>query len=195
MSQRDNTLQKKKSKIKIWIAIILCIIIIPVIWYVGMCIYFFSTIFHEDPYDESNTALIINRIEKNCAFKFPEKMGSLRAGDTLAAGIDRPYVCVLRFITDQNGFGKLKQLDGWEDITEEIANGKWQDTRYFTKRAPQWYKTPLEKGRTHEYYSSGGDEKIHLHILCVELAPPENVVVYIDGWGSSYGSKSVIDKQ
>ena len=156
MSQQDNTLQKKKSKIKIWIAIILCIVLIPAIWYVGMFCYAFVVISHEDPYNELNTALIINRIEKNCVFKFPEKMESLKAGDTLAAGIDRPYVCVLRFVTNQNGFGKLKQLDGWEEITGEIANGKWKDTRYITKRAPQWYKTPIEKGRTYEYYLLGG---------------------------------------
>jgi hypothetical protein len=193
MNQQDNTLQKKRSKIKIWIAIILCIVLIPAIWYVGMIVYGFSRIFHEEPYNESNTALIISRIEKNCDFKFPEKMEFLRAGGTLAAGIDRPYVCVLRFVTDQNGFDKLKQLDGWEDITEEIANGKWKDTRYFTKRAPQWYKTSLEKGRTHEYYSSGGTEKLHLHILCVELTPPERVVVYMDGWGSSWGEKNILE--
>jgi hypothetical protein len=197
MSQQDNTFQKKKSKTMKWIIIvILGVTIIPIILVVGMFAYVASVISHEDPYNESNTALIINRIESNFGFKLPEKMESLQAGDTIAAGIDHPYVFVLRFVTNQNGLGKLIQVGDLTDVTEEIANSKWDDSRSFTKHTPQWYKIPLEKGRTYENCLVSKNNTLRLNIICVEMTPSESVVVYMQGWGShsfdiSKGTQSI----
>jgi len=182
MSQLDNTFQKNTSKIRIWIVIALGIVVIPMIWYAFLIVYNISTIFHEEPYDESHPASIIKQIENDCNFTFPEKMESLRAGDTIAAGIDHPHVFVLRFVTDQNGFVKLKQRGDWEEVTEETANNKGVDARMLTKRVPLWYKTPLEKGKIYENYLFCECNKLHLHILCVELTSSKSVVVYTDGW-------------
>ncbi|HBG27958.1 MAG: hypothetical protein A2Y10_03040 [Planctomycetes bacterium GWF2_41_51] len=146
----------------------------------GFFIGVYYAIFHEEPYNESHTSSIISNIENNFNFKFPEKIELLRTGDTIAGGIDRPYVFIVQFVTDQNGLYEIKQSGDWEDITEEIEKGKWADSRFFTTHTPEWYKKPIEKGRTYEVLPEST-----LHIICVELNASESVIVYMDGWCNS----------
>jgi uncharacterized membrane protein (DUF485 family) len=144
---------------------------------VGSVVYIFYNIFHEEPYNESNTSSIISNIENDFGFKFPKKMESLQTGETIARGIDPAYVCIVRFITDQNGLSELKQFGEWTDITEEINTGECRDPRMFTQHPPQWFKNNLEKGRIYCVDVSG---EWWLGITCVEM-PTKEVVVYMHG--------------
>jgi hypothetical protein len=144
---------------------------------VGSAVYGLYKTFHEEPYNESNTSSIISNIENDFGFKFPQKMESLQTGETIARGIDPAYVCIVRFITDQNGLSELKQFGEWRDITEEINTGEYRDPRMFTQHPPQWFKNNLEKGRIYCVDVSG---EWWLGITCVEM-PTKEVVVYMHG--------------
>jgi len=146
-----------------------------------------------EPFDESDPASVVATIGKNCGFEFPEKMESLKAADRLAGGIDNPYFFVVSFMTDQSGFAQLRdslsQLGNWKEITDELSQ-KDYDTDDYDPRdwsciedAPQWYKMKIAKGRTYEGFLVSKNNRMRLFTFCVDLAEPNRIAVYMEGWG------------
>jgi len=142
-----------------------------------------------EPYDESHPQLVLAIIEKNCEFRFPEKIESLKAADRLAGGLDNPYLFIISFTTDRKGFAQLKdslELQFHKDITLEVDNDE-DDRRIFSssKGTPQWYKTKIPKGKIWEGFLVSRNNMMRLNTVCVELSESEKVAVYMGGFGDS----------
>ena len=161
---------------------------IPLIITIALSWMIYSAI-RGEPYDESHPQLVIATIEKNCDFRFPEKMESLKAADRLAGGPDNPYLFVIRFKTNMEGFAQLKdvlELQPHKDTTSEVVNGK-DDPRIFSisKETPLWYSARIPKGKTWEGFLVSSNNMMRLSTVCVELSESGKVDVYMRGFGDS----------
>jgi hypothetical protein len=57
---------------------------------------------------------------------------------------------------------------------------------------PKWFKAKIRKGKDFSGRVNSKNGSLQIDTLCVDLADPENVVIYIDCWGS-YDPKYGID--
>jgi hypothetical protein len=170
---------------------------IPLIITIALSWMIYSAI-RGEPYDESHPQLVLATIEKNCDFRFPEKMESLKAADRLAGGPDNPYFFVIRFKTNREGFAQLKdalELKPHKDTTSEVVNDK-DDPRFFSisKETPLWYSAKIPKGKTWEGFLVSSNNMMRLSTVCVELSESGKVDVYMGGFGDSSLRKELISR-
>ena len=190
---------KEKSKKTKWIIILIGLLAVPLLLGAGTLFYIFyvlSVMSHSEPYNETNPALIIDKIENNFDISFSTRMNSLQAADKIAGGIDRPYIFIVRFTTDKTGFANLRELlsglGNWEETTNELLKKDYNtdeyDPRYivlYKKDTPDWYKMRIAKGRTYESFLVSKNNKMRLITICVEVAESSEIVVYMEGWGDT----------
>jgi len=162
----------------------ICLSVVPLLL-INTIAYVFYLALRGEPYDESHPALVIATIETNCNFKFPEKIESLKAADRIAGGVPpKPYVVIVSFTTDQNGFAQLRDSLSLQPLRSENYNTNEPRAFSLSKGTPQWYKTKMPKGKIYEG-SRYGKNNMMLSTFCVELPESEKIAVYMEGWGDS----------
>jgi hypothetical protein len=162
----------------------ICASVIP-LFLIGCILSLFFLAIRGEPYDESYPQSVIATIETNCNFKFPEKMESLKAADRIAGGVPpQPYVVIVSFTTDQDGFAQLQHSLSLQPLRSENYNTNEPRAFSLSKGTPQWYKTKMPKGKIYEG-SLYGKNNMMLSTFCVELPESEKVAVYMEGWGDS----------
>jgi hypothetical protein len=156
-----------------------------------LCINFYYAVFHEEPYGEPESQILVSKVENNYDLKFPEKMAVVRTADKISAGIDRPYVFILRFITDQNGFKQFKEQikeNAWEEISSkfyEYNNRYLYDTMSsygWKKNNPEWCQDELLKGLVYENGILG--KSGFLNVICIKPENSDDVEVIMMGWAN-----------
>lgn len=157
---------------------------VPLILIVCIISMFFLAL-RGEPYDESHPTSVIAMIETKFNFKFPEKMESLKAADRIAGGVPpQAYVFIVTFITDQDGFAKLRDSISLQPLRSGVYDTNEPRSFSLSKGTPQWYKTEMPKGKIYEG-SVVSKNNMMLSTFCVELPNSEKVAVYMEGWGDS----------
>jgi hypothetical protein len=161
----------------------ICLSVVPLIL-ISTIAYVFYLALRGEPYDESHPASVIATIETNCKFKFPEKMESLKAADRIGGGVSpKPYLFIVSFTTDQNGFAQLRDSLSLQPLRSEDYDTNDPRVSSLSKGTPQWYKAKMPKGIIYEGFLVSKNNMMRLSTFCVELPEPEKVAVYMEGFG------------
>lgn len=166
------------------------------------------------PFSKCDPNKVISLIKNNFEdFNLPNNIKSAKAVETRTSWLEHTYNFILNFTTDEKGweqfhtsFPKVEEhdtvyidTDGREYIHDMYNfmdyglndDDPRSDYKAFWGGVPKWHKTKITKGKYYYYrriYSK--DRRLQIDTLVVDLADPENVVIYIEGWGPydpSYG--------
>jgi hypothetical protein len=164
----------------------LCISGASVVLIVSIFVYGFFVVFIGKPFDESHPALVISAIERNCDFKFPEKVENLKAAYKIAPGVDPGYVIlIVRFTTNQKDFAhlqdSLRQLNSYTDTTGSYKTDDYPPVYFYQQGPPKRYKIDMTKGIIYSSFGKSKNNKITLNTTCVKLEQPGEIDVFIEG--------------
>ena len=155
------------------------------------------------PFSECDPNKVIALIEKSFDFHLPDNISSAKAAETRTTWLDDTYSFILNFSTDEKGweqfhksFPKIKdhdtkyiEVDGREYIHDMYDFMDYDPNEYEPRIEPfwgwpKWFKAKIRKGKHFSGYLNSKDGSLQIDTLCIDLADPENVVIYIDCWGS-----------
>jgi len=189
---------KGRAKIGIWASAI------PIMLFVVFPGLMFRAMLYSARLCECDPAPLVAMIKHNFEFKFPENIKSIKAAEADNVGIDRIYEFIVSFTTDQSGWRQFQEsfpkvndantiyveTDGQRYIHDIYDFMDYDANTYDDQRprrwAPKWYKTKIKKGKYFQGYLTSKNKKIQINNLCVDVADPENIIVYIQGWGNYY---------
>lgn len=160
------------------------------------------------PFSECDPNKAIALIKNSFDFNLPDNISSAKAAETRTTWLDDTYHFIFKFSTDEKG---------WEQFHTSFPKIKDQDTIYgypngshrvhdvydFTDYDPneyeprierwsKWFKAKIRKGKHFSGYLNSKDRSLQIDTLCIDLGDPENVVIYIECWGS-YDPKYGLD--
>ena len=163
------------------------------------------------PFSECNPNKVIALIENSFDFNLPDNIISAKAAETRTTWLDDTYRFIFKFSTDEKGwkqfhksFPKIKdhdtkyiEVDGREYIHDMYDFTDYDPNEYEPRIEPywgwpKWFKAKIRKGKDFSRNLNSKDGSLQIDTLCVDLADPENVVIYIDCWGS-YDPKYGLD--
>jgi hypothetical protein len=143
-------------------------------------------------FTECDPDKVMSLINRSFDFALPNNISSAQAAETRTSWLDPSYIFILRFTTDYKG---------WEDFHTSFPKHDVYDFMDFDPDSddpriepwwgwPKWFKEKIGRGKYYLGRQESKDHRLRTRTICVDLADPEKVIVYIDGWGdydSSYG--------
>ena len=160
------------------------------------------------PFSECDPNKVIALIENSFDFHLPDNIKSAKAAETRTTWLDDIYSFILNFSTDEKGwkqfhksFPKIKdhdtkyiEVDGREYIHDMYGFWDYDPNEYEPRIEgwPKWFTAKIRKGKYFSGYLNSKDRSLQIDTLCIDLDDPENVVIYIECWGS-YDPKYGLD--
>lgn len=194
----------------------ICISAIPLLFFAGILLINYTVwpgfpFPRPRPFSECDPNKVIALIENSFDFHLPDNISSAKAAETRTTWLDDTYIFILNFSTDEKGweqfhtsFPKIKDQDtiysypnGSRHVHDVYDFTDYDPNEYEPRIEPfwgwpKWFKAKIRKGKHFSGYLNSKDGSLQIDTLCIDLADPENVVIYIDCWGS-YDPKYGLD--
>ena len=136
-------------------------------------------------FTECDPHKVVNLIKESFDVTFPKSISSAKAAETRTSWLEHNYIFILSFTTNLKGWDQFHTsipIDDPFQFEDYDTNSFDPRTNYCWGR-PKWHKTKIRKGKYYVGYLYSKDQHLQIDTICADLADPEKVTVYVEGWG------------